>query len=102
MITFSKLGKHGNLGNQLFQIAAMIGFSEKYGCEFVLPKWKYAKYFQQPLPTKKNLVTDSLVEEQGYNYTPEFWDKCGDDFKIGNVDILGWLQSERYWLHCKE
>lgn len=35
MITFSKFGSHGNLGNQLHQLATLIGFSEKYGCELV-------------------------------------------------------------------
>ena len=31
MITFSQLGKHGRLGNQLFQYAALKGLSVKNG-----------------------------------------------------------------------
>ena len=31
MITFSNLGRHGEFGNQLFQIAATIGYARK--CE---------------------------------------------------------------------
>lgn len=101
MITFSNLGKRGmNLGNQLFQIAALTGFSEKYNCDLIFPAWKYSEYFLHP-PTQGNVETELLIEEPAYNYTPDFWDKYAADFKIKNVDILGWLQSEKYSLHCK-
>lgn len=101
MITFSKFGSHGNLGNQLHQLATLIGFSEKYGCELVLPEWKYARYFQHP-PKQELVKTELLIEEPYYHYTPEFWDVYQHDFKTKNVDILGWLQTEKYWEHCKE
>jgi len=101
MITFSKFGNYGNLGNQLHQLASLIGFSEKYGCDLILPEWKYAAYFQNP--PKQGLVRpDIFVEEPYYHYTPEFWDVYNDDFKTKNADILGWLQTEKYWQHCKE
>ena len=38
MITFSKLGKLGRLGNQLFQYAAIRGLSIKNSYEFKIPK----------------------------------------------------------------
>src|SRR4051812_36053042 len=101
MITFRKFGTYGNLGNQLHQLASLIGFSEKYGCELVLPPWKYADYFQH-LPKQDSIESDILVEEPYYHYTPEFWDRYSEKFKIYNVDILGWLQSEKYWQHCKD
>lgn len=101
MITFSKFGSHGNLGNQLHQLASLIGFSEKYGCELVLPEWKYARYFKHP-PKQELVKTEMLIEEPYYHYTPEFWDAYQHDFKTKNVDILGWLQTEKYWEHCKE
>jgi hypothetical protein len=101
MITFSKLGKHGNLGNQLHQIASLIGFSKKYNCELVLPEWKYAKYFVGT-PAQAKVQTNFFIEEKDYHYIPEFWDSYADIFRTYNVDILGWLQSEKYWLHCKE
>ncbi len=102
MITFSNLGKRGmNLGNQLFQVAALTGFSGKYNCDLKLPPWKYSDYFLHP-PTQGNVETELFIEEPAYNYIPEFWDKYAVDFKTKNVDILGWLQSEKYWLHCKK
>ncbi len=102
MITFSKLGKDGgNLGNHLHQIATLIGFSEKYNCELVLPEWEYAKYFQHP-PVQANVQADIFIEEEGYHYMHEFWDKYANDFRTKNADIHGWLQSEKYWQFCKE
>ena len=38
MITFSKLGKYGAMGNQLFQYAALFGISRKTGLEMRIPK----------------------------------------------------------------
>ena len=80
MITFSKLGKHGNLGNQLFQIAALIGFSEKYKCDLVIPEWKYAQYFEHPLVQGK-ISSDFCIVEEDYHYVPEFWDRYSGNFK---------------------
>lgn len=102
MITFTKLGKKGmHLGNQLHQIASLIGFSEKYNCELVLPEWKYAEYFEHS-PAQANIETNFLVEEKDFHYVPEYWDNYADIFQNENTDILGFLQSEKYWLHCKE
>ncbi len=101
MITFKKFGTHGNLGNQLHQLASLIGFSEKYNCELVLPPWKYAEYFNYKIKTGI-IETDFFLQEPYYHYTPELWDEYRDNFKTQNVDILGWLQSEKYWQHCKQ
>ncbi|MGN6617280.1 MAG: alpha-1,2-fucosyltransferase [Ilyomonas sp.] len=101
MITFSQFGKHGNLGNQLHQLATLIGFCEKYNCEMVLPPWKYARYFAEPVP-EGNVKCDLMVEESAYHYNPDYWHKFALNFKRDTVDILGWLQSEKYWEHCKQ
>lgn len=90
-----------NLGNQLHQIASLIGFSKKYNCELVLPEWKYAKYFQHP-PLQRNVETNFFIKELDYHYVPEFWDQYKSEYQTKNVDILGYLQSEKYWQFCKE
>ena len=38
MITFSRLGSYGAMGNQLFQYAALFGLSRKTGFEMKIPK----------------------------------------------------------------
>ena len=101
MITFKNFGKLGNLGNHLHQLASLIGFSEKYNCELVLPEWRYEEHFKD-LPKQASIETDVLIEEPYYHYTPEFWDAYSETFRTKNVAISGWLQSEKYWQHCKE
>jgi 2-polyprenyl-3-methyl-5-hydroxy-6-metoxy-1,4-benzoquinol methylase len=104
MITFSRFGKHGRFGNQLFQLASLIGFKNKYGCDLILPPWEYSKYFKGSIP--QTIVPSGRLKEPlkepYYHYTPEFWDNHADSFKSKTVDILGWLQTEKYWEHCVE
>ncbi|AWA29786.1 hypothetical protein HYN48_06680 [Flavobacterium magnum] len=89
MITFSRLEKKGNLGNQLFQIASVMGIAKNNGQEFSFPKWSYGKYFQKQLPVNK---------EDTFNY---FKEPCFEfrelKFDGGNYDLDGWFQSERYF-----
>ena len=47
MITFSKLGELGRLGNQLFQYAALRGLSLKNNYEIFLPNLKIAEWHGQ-------------------------------------------------------
>ena len=90
MITFSKLGFKGNLGNQLFQIASTIGIAEKNGHTFSFPLWQYSKFFKNQLPvTSLEDVFEDLKEEK-FNYYE--W-----KFAEGNYAIDGWLQSESYF-----
>ncbi len=74
MLTYSRLGKYGKFGNQLFQIASTIGISEKKGVDFGFPKWGYQDYFINPLP-----------ELNGEHKT-----------------LDGYLQDYRNFDHCKE
>jgi hypothetical protein len=92
MITFSKLGKHGNLGNQLFQIASLMGLGKIFGHEVVIPEWKYRPFFDG-LPLELN-ISGELVEEKHFHYDLDQFQKLNND---GNYDVLGWLQSHLYF-----
>jgi len=92
MITFSKLGKHGNLGNQLFQIASLIGLGKIFKHDVVIPEWQYKKYFEALPPTQN--IQSKLVEEKTFNYNLQQFNELSNN---GNYDLLGWLQSEKYW-----
>ena len=37
MIGFNHIGRHGRLGNQMFQYAALRGIANKHGYEFTIP-----------------------------------------------------------------
>jgi len=90
MITFSKLGSKGNLGNQFFQIASTVGMAEKYGHDFFLPNWNYSKYFKNKYPVSHKDGSFQTIKEKQYAYY---------DWNLGNqnYDIDGWLQSEKYF-----
>jgi len=92
MITFSKLGKHGNLGNQLFQIASLIGLGKIFKHDVVIPEWQYKNYFEALPPTQT--IQGKLVEEKTFNYNLQQFNELSSN---GNYDVLGWLQSEKYW-----
>ncbi|MET3028152.1 alpha-1,2-fucosyltransferase [Flavobacterium sp. UW10123] len=91
MITFSKIGKKGNLGNQLFQIASTIGIATKNNHEFSFLLWKYQNAFKNKLPLlslNQSLFND--IEEKEYHYHQ--W-----TFGSDHYDINGWLQTEKYF-----
>lgn len=96
MITFTKFGKHGRLGNQLFQYAAMLGMSIKYETSLALPKWEFSDYFEGEFP-KDNYPdwNGNDIKEAAFHYTPEAYD--GLNYKEYVFDFFGYFQSEKYW-----
>ena len=91
MITYSKIGKKGNLGNQLFQIASTIGLATTCNFDYGFLEWKYQCYFKNKLPSMNCDAREMTVsEEQFYNYHD--W-----NFEKGNYDLSGWLQTEKYF-----
>jgi len=90
MITYSKIGKKGHLGNQLFQIASTIGLAVANNQDFAFLDWKYQEYFKNRLPLLTSDLSFVNVEEKEYNFHQ--W-----DFKDENYDLSGWLQTEKYF-----
>lgn len=99
ILTFTKFGRYGRLGNQLFQYASLLGFAEKYGAELQLPKWQYAKYFDSDFPELTKNVKTQTTKEAAYHYTPEFYDRLNWN---QHFDFLGYFQSPKYWQHCEK
>lgn len=91
MITFSKIGKKGNLGNQLFQIASTIGLATKNSHEFAFLLWKYQNSFKNQLPLL-TLDISSFEENIEKEYHYHEW-----NFGTKKYDITGWLQTEKYF-----
>lgn len=91
MLTFKSLGKKGNLGNQLFQIASTIGIAQKNGHEFVFPAWDYAKFFNYNFHsyTDSDYQFKQIIEN---SYAFHEW-----SLDSGNFDVNGALQSEKYF-----
>ena len=87
IISFSKLGNYGRLGNQLFQIASTMGLAEKHGAQAVFPNWAYEPYFETPIPHGQ--MQANRLNEKYFHYHE--WEIKGD------CDLLGYLQSEKYF-----
>jgi hypothetical protein len=93
MITYSKIGKKGNLGNQLFQIASTIGLAVENKIDYTFLPWQYQQYFKNKLPEIKSLPANLIACNEG-EYSHYHW--LFND-KTENYDLNGWLQSEKYF-----
>lgn len=95
MITFSRLGHYGRLGNQLFQVAATLACAAEAGDEAVFPPWHYAEYFRNPVRTETLPASGLPVWEQsGGHYSPLPKQK--------DLDLLGYFQSARYFANVAD
>ncbi|TWT56460.1 alpha-1,2-fucosyltransferase [Allorhodopirellula solitaria] len=89
MITFSRLGQHGRLGNQLFQIASVLSVGAAVGQDVVFPEWPYAQYFSAAFPVGSVTNAKTYVERQfSHHVLP---------VAQGNWDLIGYFQSEKYF-----
>lgn len=115
MISNLSIGHYGRFGNQLFQIAAVIGISRESNQEYKFLPWLNAdhkerfgsdedvecsKYFEHPLP---------FFHQDEYEY---FRSHCMEvPFQWGysewrpfsgydNCNLSGHFQSEKYFNHC--
>ena len=48
VLTYRRLGRNGQLGNQLWQIASTIGIARARGDQPGFPRWRYSPYFSVP------------------------------------------------------
>jgi hypothetical protein len=98
------LGILGELGNQMFQVAATYGYARLHGFNPLFPEWKcrisnsdYTNIFKVKLPQLTG--TDSHQYEIIYNDLKYIQLGAVTD---GNIDLSGYFQSEKYFEHCKE
>ena len=123
MITHSRIGSMGRYGNQMFQVAALIGIGEKLGYEVKFPientKDDFAVFYdlakQQSEPTgmelkKSFIIPDSYfapIDEIG-KFITQRYDEPFFHFNKGivdipdNTDIVGFFQSEKYFKHVEQ
>lgn len=95
MITCSTLGKNGRLGNQLFQIAAVIGLAKLSGHTYGFPEWAYQDAFVKPLPSAPEDYY-KMTKEKNLDYYPI------DVQSDTNYDLYGYFQSEKYFSEAQD
>lgn len=95
MIAFRQLGKYGRLGNQMFQIAATMGIAHANDTDYGFNKWEYERFFKKPLPEAPSGDMIPLYEKDfsysSYEIAPEM-----------DYELLGYFQSEKYWIDIKD
>lgn len=90
----------GRLGNNLFQIALLIGLEKKYGYNYFIPQWKHSKDFKKlRYNTNITLKPKKTYIEPSFKYTEigSFGDILGD-----LIDFRGYFQSWKYFDFCRE
>lgn len=95
-VTFSKLGRWGQFGNQLFHISAVLGYAARHDAEPLLPRWVCEKNgieYDALYPQIKNYYgqppESDLYEEPNFAY-----------YEIPfapHIDLRGNFQSEFYF-----
>lgn len=102
MITYAKLGMNGRLGNQLFQLAALIGVAKNNDQAYQLPEWDYAKYFPaykatlSPDDRAKAMNTWLQANEPAFTFNELTLDQAKD------YNLNGYFQSEKNFEHVKD
>jgi hypothetical protein len=102
LITFNSLGSIGRLGNQLFQIASVIGIAEALGTEAAFPAWQYERYFKNPLPKTQNPKPETQnikIKERFFHYDESLINELKAPICY---DLNGFFQAEKYWRASKE
>ena len=97
MLTFTNLGKLGRLGNQMFQIASVIGISKRCGVGCCFPEWEYQDFFNKEL--QKMVIVPQISGDEGFS---DFRDmRPMIDTRI-NINLNGYFQSHLYFDHCRD
>jgi hypothetical protein len=102
-VTFSKFGSHGRLGNQMFQIAALMGYAKKYSTAYYIPKWRaengqdLTRIFQGPFN-----IDPTLGAEPSKMYLEKSLDYIEIPRIADHANLHGFFQNEKYFQNCRE
>ena len=95
MISFSQLGNMGRLGNQFFQVAAVIGAAKDNGLEYRIPEWEVNKYLNRAIEKSNYYFPQMVYNEKYCTHDPiNFGLEEGETL---DIDMVGYFQSEKYF-----
>jgi Glycosyl transferase family 11 len=97
LITFSRLGKWGRLGNQMYEYAALLGIGMKLGYEIAIPPHEQHALdscfdVTAPILSERDLrKIRHVFQEPRYGYSERFWSI--EDY----TDLRGFFRSEFFF-----
>ena len=115
MIGFNDLGRLGNLGNQMFQFAALKGIASHHGYKWKIPPndesrihdYSLFRIFEMSSVKSSNIGYVPYMEYNidstrdsnplNFGFNDNFFNECPD-----NVNIKGFFQSEKYFENIRE
>jgi hypothetical protein len=112
MIGFNHLGAMGQLGNQMFQYAALKGISRNIGTSCVIPNHKNVivdsfnnqlrielfDYFEINPDKVGVLNTDNYIQEKKFEFDETFFELSSEE----DVSLIGYFQTEKYFSHIED
>lgn len=104
MITYTRLGLNGRLGNQMFQYAATMAAAQSAAAVFAIPieYQELSKYFNLSckffsIEYNRNALSGlNIYQESSFNYNQNF------SFIGDNTDLLGYFQTEKYFKNIED
>lgn len=95
MLSFNNLGRLGRLGNQMFQYASLKGIADSNKETFVIPRTELFDIFEMSGATigQQNIQT---IQESFFHFDESLFSDCK------NKDILGYFQSEKYFINIED
>lgn len=117
MITCLNLGYNGRFGNQIFQLASLIGISDKLGFDFKIPISNinisktqttmdgkdFNAHFELTdcFDIDSDIFTDDIIVK--FNKKESHFHFDESMFSISDfTNINGYFQTEKYFEHCKD
>lgn len=104
MISFNYLGHLGRIGNQMFQYASLLGIADHRKYDYTLPPNHMNNIFLYDCFELDNVDTKisewssfKRISPRTHSFDKNFFDQCP-----GNIDILGFFQTEKYFAHIKD
>jgi hypothetical protein len=104
MLTFSKLGNYGHLGNQMFQFAALRGIADNRGFDWAIPSQElfgtnyplrssiYECFELKSLEGRTSSSNQNAISEKSFEFDEDLYNNCPDD-----SDLEGYFQSQKYF-----
>ena len=111
MIGFNYLGRLGQLGNQMFQYAAVLGTAESVGTTAIIPRHdevvvdnlgnhlriELDDAFNISLPDR-GFIPALNYQETDFTFNPDLLNYKGDK----DISLVGFFQTEKYFKHIED